>query len=234
MNIKGLSIAHVKSHLQMYRSKKLDHHPNQVSRQDQQGLVFQGRDHHQLLMLQSFNQTTSSSTAFRYGDGSWRGGGGGGVNRCNKQGSRYGYNQNPFITRYNGLSSSQVPNHPTHLLDQVSKLLLRPSWPAQITKPITTATESIKTFCNELKRKTRDQQVEVPDHHPNQVDLDLNLSLKVKAPVEDDEADDDEEAVTRTSCTGLSLCLCSSSSSKYNVSNNKRRMVEASTLDLTL
>nr|GEV97715.1 homeodomain-like protein [Tanacetum cinerariifolium] len=63
MNIKGLSISHVKSHLQMYRSKKFDD-PNQ-----EQGILSEGDDHHifhlsQLPMLQSYNQ--SSLSKFRY------------------------------------------------------------------------------------------------------------------------------------------------------------------------
>uniref|UniRef100_A0A1J3GUA0 Putative Myb family transcription factor n=1 Tax=Noccaea caerulescens TaxID=107243 RepID=A0A1J3GUA0_NOCCA len=69
MNVKGLSIAHVKSHLQMYRSKKTDD-PNQGD----QGFSFEhgagyAYNLSQLPMLQSFDQRPSTSLG--YGGSSW-------------------------------------------------------------------------------------------------------------------------------------------------------------------
>ncbi|WCJ28008.1 Homeodomain-like superfamily protein [Euphorbia peplus] len=72
MNVNGLSIAHVKSHLQMFRSKKIDD-PSQVLMGDHRQLVESGDRNiynlSQLPMLQGYTQRHTST--YRYGDASW-------------------------------------------------------------------------------------------------------------------------------------------------------------------
>uniref|UniRef100_A0A7N0TYW9 HTH myb-type domain-containing protein n=1 Tax=Kalanchoe fedtschenkoi TaxID=63787 RepID=A0A7N0TYW9_KALFE len=67
MNVKGLSIAHVKSHLQMHRSKKLDE-SGQVLSHHQNGPAGHGKHHHQMMEMtyQQRGLHTSSHHPYAY------------------------------------------------------------------------------------------------------------------------------------------------------------------------
>ncbi|XP_055811713.1 transcription activator GLK2-like [Solanum dulcamara] len=72
MNIKGLSIAHVKSHLQMFRSKKMDDHSQGIGHHHK--LFMEGGDPNIFNLIQfpkfpTYHQRFNST--FRYGDASW-------------------------------------------------------------------------------------------------------------------------------------------------------------------
>ncbi|KZV16313.1 hypothetical protein F511_34989 [Dorcoceras hygrometricum] len=239
MNVKGLSIAHVKSHLQMHRSKKIDD-PNQVL--SEQRLLLDAGDRHiynlsQLPMLQSCNQTPISS--LRYRDYHWGRNSiysprsmASSYNNITRNGP-YGSSSWKFLEKYKtNLETSRNQRSPQIQLETSSATHnFAPSRqdggrehddvhahsPLPILKRTPKAPQD--EMINTLKRKFSPE-----------VNLDLNLSLKTtRVNEENAETSLNNDEVDST----LTLSLFSTSS-KHQVNGDKKDAKMTSTLDLTL
>lgn len=240
MNIKGLSIAHVKSHLQMFRSKKVDDR-NQVFANHNNLLEIGDKNIYnlsQLSMLQGYNPSQSSSYSFTNNYPSYGFGGASfgvyekmlqrpfdwtnGISRASS--SIFGEQlttkirepKHEFLS-FSAYDSLNTPTRFSHV-DHISSINMQQR--AENLMPVnpTTNPPQLKT----LKRKASDTAT-----------LDLDLSLKLSSKMDNEGTLENHEVDSN-----LSLSLCSSS-------NLSRRLREAqdqceehrkmtSTLDLTI
>lgn len=251
MDIKGLSIAHVKSHLQMYRSKKID----DPSR-DHRHLVESGDRNiynlSQLPMLQGYNNQSHASS-FRYGEASW-------------STAREYLMRNPYMSR------SLIDETRSRLYGTVAEKIFDSTnckWPSNNSFRMSATSSALSYGANSTwkmpaQSKLRPIELNPVSQQPTKIEeqksttmkrkatdcskLDLELSLRLRPSSNEEESRPPRQGLLEEKINevdselSLSLYSPSSSSSKHrrlvkegeDHSNKERAFRRASTLDLTI
>ncbi|KAH6777899.1 hypothetical protein C2S52_006597 [Perilla frutescens var. hirtella] len=256
MGIKGMNIAHVKSHLQMYRSKKTDE-SNQGLKDHR--MFMEGVDRNifnlsQLPLLPSFNQRPNSS--LRYGDPTWNPNGQWvhnsaiGLNARNI--TRSGFYSERILSN---LYMTARPANVDHLSPRFPSLNQGSAWrgdeqlkeepwlgqsrqnPIEIDSLKLQIHHKILEKSSNVSPNLSQERERGLKRKASDAELDLNLSLGLESrnDYDDDDGDGDDEHLALTLYTvpeGSKDQMKKMKEEIVNVGNEKAR--GASTLDLTL
>ncbi|XP_004249715.1 uncharacterized protein [Solanum lycopersicum] len=207
MNIKGLNIAHVKSHLQMYRSKKIDDPSQGITNHHK--LCMEGGDSYiynlsQLPMLSSFKQRFNPT--FRYGD----------VSSMNCQ--------DHDLMHSSIMGQSTIDKARIGLYTTLNERIFGSNPIDKLTPLFQIAEKSqARILSTPLKRKAMDCDL---------IDLNLSLGVKQKHNSHDNDDDDDDGSTLTLSLSSQRSPSRLKEDVNYAIIEDARR--GASTLDLTL